>query len=57
MEGSSKTYKTPVNLEPICVARRIRCASPPDKVPDERFSVRYSKPTLFKKDNLEIISF
>ena len=34
IEGSSRTYKTPVNPEPICEAKRILCASPPDKVPD-----------------------
>ena len=31
IDGSSRTYNTPVNREPICVAKRIRCASPPDK--------------------------
>lgn len=31
--GSSKIYNTPVNPEPIWVAKRIRCASPPDKLP------------------------
>ena len=34
--GSSKIYATPTSPEPICVARRIRCASPPDKVPVAR---------------------
>ena len=33
IDGSSKTYNTPVNLEPICVAKRIRCASPPERPP------------------------
>ena len=28
--GSSKIYNTPTNCEPICVARRMRCASPPE---------------------------
>ena len=57
MDGSSNTYKTPESLEPICVARRIRCASPPDKEPDARFKVKYSSPTLYKNSNLELISF
>jgi len=35
MEGSSKTYKTPVSPEPICDANLILCDSPPDKVPDD----------------------
>ena len=38
--GSSRTYKTPIKLEPICVAKRIRCASPPDKVPATRSIVK-----------------
>ena len=29
MLGSSSTYSTPVRPEPIWVARRMRCASPP----------------------------
>ena len=32
IDGSSRTYKTPRSFEPICVARRMRCASPPDSV-------------------------
>ena len=32
MLGSSSTYITPVKPEPICEAKRMRCASPPDKV-------------------------
>ena len=31
IDGSSQTYSTPISEEPICVARRIRCASPPEK--------------------------
>ena len=49
IEGSSSTYMTPVNPEPICDAKRIRWDSPPDKVSADRSSERYSKPTLFKK--------
>ena len=32
MLGSSRTYNTPVNFEPICVASRMRWLSPPDRV-------------------------
>ena len=32
MLGSSRMYSTPVRPEPICVARRMRCASPPESV-------------------------
>ena len=57
MLGSSNTYNTPDNFEPIWVANLIRCASPPDNVPALRDSVRYPKPTLVKKSNLFNISF
>ncbi len=40
IEGSSNTYKTPTSLDPTCVANRIRCASPPERVTAERFKVR-----------------
>ena len=40
MDGSSKTYITPVKPEPICEAKRIRCASPPESVPDWRDIVK-----------------
>ena len=36
MEGSSRMYKTFINSEPICVANRIRCASPPESVLADR---------------------
>ena len=39
MLGSSKIYNTPVSLEPICVAKRMRCASPPESVYAVRDSV------------------
>src|SRR5258708_35673016 len=45
MEGSSRTYNTPVKPEPICDANLIRCASPPESVAAPRCSVRYSRPT------------
>ena len=45
VDGSSRIYSTPTSDEPICVARRMRWLSPPDSVPDERESVRYSRPT------------
>ena len=32
MLGSSRMYSTPVRPEPICVASRMRCASPPARV-------------------------
>ena len=35
--------------EPICVARRMRWASPPESVPAERERVRYSRPTSHRK--------
>ena len=31
--GSSSIYSTPTRPEPICVAKRMRCASPPESVP------------------------
>ena len=40
MLGSSSTYSTPISPEPICVASRIRCASPPDRVLAVRSRVR-----------------
>jgi hypothetical protein len=32
MDGSSSTYRTPTRPDPIWVASRMRCASPPDRV-------------------------
>jgi len=55
--GSSKIYITPVSPEPIWVAKRIRCASPPDKVPALLDNVRYSSPTSIKNWSLLLISF
>src|SRR5659263_133452 len=57
MDGSSKMYSTPIKPEPICVARRIRCASPPERVADERFSVMYSSPTSTRNSSRAMISF
>ena len=54
---SSKTYKTPVSCEPICVANLILCASPPDKVFASLSSVKYSRPTLIKNESRDLISF
>ena len=56
MDGSSRIYSTPISDEPICVASRMRWLSPPDSVPDERESVRYSSPTDCKKPRRSIIS-
>ena len=57
MLGSSNTYKTPVNLEPIWVANLILWASPPDNDPVLLLNVKYSKPTFDKNVNLDFISF
>ena len=56
MLGSSRMYNTPISDEPICVASLILWLSPPESVPLERFNVKYSRPTLFKKANLSQIS-
>ena len=32
IDGSSRMYSTPTRLDPICVASRMRCASPPESV-------------------------
>ncbi len=40
IDGSSSTYSTPTRPDPICEARRMRCASPPASVPAERDRVR-----------------
>ena len=55
--GSSKIYNTPVNPEPIWVAKRILCASPPESVPAFLDNVKYSNPTSIKNCNLWSISF
>ena len=47
----------PVSCEPICVAKRIRCASPPESVRAERLQDKYSKPTCSKKSKRNLISF
>ena len=57
MDGSSRIYSTPISEEPICVARRMRWLSPPERVPAARDRVRYSNPTLRRKPNLFFISF
>ena len=38
IDGSSSIYKTPINCDPIWVAKRILCDSPPDNVIAERFN-------------------
>ena len=40
MDGSSRMYSTPIRLLPICVARRMRCPSPPESDPAARSMVR-----------------
>ena len=40
IDGSSSTYSTPVSCEPICVASRMRCASPPESVAGRAVRVR-----------------
>ena len=57
MLGSSRIYKTPDNPAPICVAKRILCASPPDRVPAGLDNVKYSSPTSTKNCNLLFSSF
>src|SRR3989338_6921585 len=48
---------TPESPEPIWVAKRTLCASPPARVVEERSSVRYSSPTSIKNCNLAETSF
>ena len=50
-------YSTPMREEPIWVARRMRWLSPPERVPEDRDRVRYSRPTLCKKPSRDLISF
>ena len=45
MDGSSRMYSTPTRPAPIWVARRMRWASPPDRVPAARARFRYPTPT------------
>ncbi len=40
IDGSSSTYITPVSPLPIWLARRMRCASPPDNVSALRSRLR-----------------
>ena len=56
MLGSSRMYSTPCNPDPICVASRMRCASPPDSVSALRDSVRYSSPTSSMNFSRALIS-
>ena len=49
MDGSSRIYSTPIRLEPICVASRMRWLSPPESVPALRERVRYPSPTDWRK--------
>ena len=56
MDGSSNTYSTPDSPLPICDAKRIRCASPPDSVPDIRDNVKYPSPTFCKNCRRLVIS-
>ena len=46
----------PTRPEPIWVASRMRCASPPDSVPAARDSDRYSSPTSSRKPSRDWIS-
>ena len=56
IDGSSRTYSTPTSPEPICEAKRIRWASPPDSVAADRSSERYSSPTSQRNRNRTLIS-
>ena len=57
MEGSSKTYNTLSNCDPICVAKFIFWISQPDNIFTFLIIVKYSIPTLIKKSSLFNISF
>ena len=57
IEGSSRTYNTPVNCEPTCEARRILCASPPERVRDALSNDNYPNPTLIRNESLFSVSF
>ena len=57
MLGSSRIYSTPIRLEPIWVARRMRWLSPPERVAAERARDRYPRPTLVRKPSRAFISF
>ena len=57
IDGSSNTYIEPTKLLPKEVAKLIRCDSPPDKVFEARFSVKYSKPTSNKNVKRDLISY
>ncbi|VVB77403.1 Uncharacterised protein [uncultured archaeon] len=56
MLGSSSMYSTPMRLLPICVASRILCASPPERVLAALDSERYPRPTFLRKPSLSFIS-
>ena len=56
IDGSSRMYSTPTSPAPICVARRMRCASPPESVPAPRARVRYPTPTSTRNLRREEIS-
>ena len=49
IEGSSRMYMTPTRPEPIWLARRMRCASPPDKVSALRFEGQISQADIAEK--------
>ncbi len=55
MEGSSRMYSTPPAVGDLR-ARRMRCASPPERVSAERPRVRYCRPTLSRKRNRSVTS-
>ena len=57
IEGSSKMYSTLTNCDPICVANRIRCASPPLKLRALRLTFKYPKPTSSRKAVRALSSF
>ena len=47
---------TPTRFNPICAASLILCDSPPDRVAELLFKLRYSRPTFSKKIKRSIIS-
>ena len=56
MLGSSRIYVDPTRLLPKEVAKLMRCDSPPERVFESRFNVRYPNPTSMMKSNRLLIS-
>ena len=52
IDGSSKTYVTSVSAEPRWLIIFVRCASPPDSVPEGLSSDRYPSPISTKESRV-----